>query len=175
MINLQQTGAATELSKMTTASLARKCLFFSFGLSLYLSVSLYSPLYQFAITSIFSHRMQFLPLLCGISASVAMTSLPARRRQYRSSSLALSQLLRGVGSIKRAPSTVILRLLRIATLEMAYAEMDGLPVGSFAWTRFQLQLQQLLLSLLVCPINPIISCKAMRRCWLDFPVRHDIS
>lgn len=169
MINLQQTGAATELSKMTTASLARKCLFFSFGLSLYLSVSLYSPLYQFAITSIFSHRMQFLPLLCGISASVAMTSLPARRRQYRSSSLSL------VGSIKRAPSTVILRLLRIATLEMAYAEMDGLPVGSFAWTRFQLQLQQLLLSLLVCPINPIISCKAMRRCWLDFPVRHDIS
>lgn len=156
---------------MTTASLARKCLFFSFGLSLYLSF--YSPLYQFAITSIFSHRMQFLPLLCGISASVAMTSLPARRRQYRSSSLALS--LRGVGSIKRAQSTVILRLLRIATLEMAYAEMDGLPVGSFAWTRFQLQLQQLLLSLLVCPINPIISCKAMRRCWLDFPVRHDIS
>lgn len=172
MINLQQTGAATELSKMTTASLARKCLFFSFGLSLYLSVSLYSPLYQFAITSIFSHRMQFLPLLCGISASVAMTSLPARCRQYRSS---LSLSLRGVGSIKRAPSTVILRLLRIATLEMAYAEMDGLPVGSFAWTRFQLQLQQLLLSLLVCPINPIISCKAMRRCWLDFPVRHDIS
>lgn len=157
---------------MTTASLARKCLFFSFGLSLYLSVSLYSPLYQFAITSIFSHRMQFLPLLCGISASVAMTSLPARRRQYRSS---LSLSLRGVGSIKRASSTVILRLLRIATLEMAYAEMDGLPVGSFAWTRFQLQLQQLLLSLLVCPINPIISCKAMRRCWLDFPVRHDIS
>lgn len=42
---------------------------------------------------------------------------------------------RGVGSIKRAPSTVILRLLRIATPEMAYAEMDGLPLGSFAWTR----------------------------------------
>lgn len=42
--------------------------------------------------------------------------------------IAPSQLPQGVASIKRKPSTVILRLLRIATpeREMAYAEMDGL-------------------------------------------------
>lgn len=174
MINLQQTGAATELSKMTTASLARKCLFFSFGLSLYLSLSI--PLFASLPSLAYS------PIACSFYLCSAAFPLPLQWRRCRRDvdnivplSVALSQLLRGVGSIKRAPSTVILRLLRIATLEMAYAEMDGLPVGSFAWTRFQLQLQQLLLSLLVCPINPIISCKAMRRCWLDFPVRHDIS
>lgn len=121
--------------------------------------------------------MQFLPLLCGISVSVAMTSLPLLLSLSRS----LSVAPRGVGSIKRAPSTVILRLLRIATPEMAYAEMDGLPLGSFAWTRRLLLAAAAAATVIVVvvsarlPINPIISCKAMRCCWLDFPVRHDIS
>lgn len=94
--------------------------------------------------------------------------------------IAPSQLPQGVASIKRKPSTVILRLLRIATPERWLMQrwmvcrthcLLQLPLPQ---PLLQLLLL-LLLSLLVCPINPIISCKAMRCSWLDFPVHHDIS
>lgn len=158
---------------MTTASLARQMPFLSVSLSLSLSLC------QFAISSIFSHRMQFLPLLCGISASAAVATSTISFLLSCCLSLSLHRHgAQGALNELRVPSYLgYLGQQRQRWLMQRWMVCHLVRSLGLAACCLQLQQQQLLLllSLLVCPINPIISCKAMRCCWLDFPVRHDIS
>lgn len=93
-------------------SVASKCLFFSLSHTLPLPFSRIPYLaYSLSTHAVFTFALRHFRFRCNGDVAIAPSQLP-----------------QGVASIKRKPSTVILRLLRIATpeREMAYAEMDGL-------------------------------------------------